>query len=138
LRIIRASSPSTRAEAHLLLTLARAQRQAGSPAEALATGRRAVAMFAAQKESPGLPSDLAADHLDGLLAAWRQSNDPALAAEFFETSALTWDGAAARSALQLAARVGAKEASGEARAYQDAERAYRAALARRERLVALP
>src|SRR5439155_2503765 len=37
-----------------------------------------------------------------------------------------------------AARLGAKEASGEARAYQDTERSYRAALARRERLAALP
>jgi CHAT domain-containing protein len=138
LQAIRASAPNTRAEAHLLLSLARAQRRAGAAGEALATGRRAVAIFAAQRESPGMPSDLAADQLDGLLAAWTQSRDPGLAAEYFETSALTWDGAAARSALQLAARLGAKEASGQARAYQDAERAYRAAIARRERLSATP
>jgi CHAT domain-containing protein len=42
-----------------------------------------------------------------------------------------------RSAAQLAARLASGEAAGEARTFQDAERAYRAALARRQRLSAL-
>jgi CHAT domain-containing protein len=138
LATIRAFAPGTRSEAHLLLVLAKAQRAGGAADQALASGRAAVTIFAAQKESPGLPPDLAADHLDGLLAAWTSSHDAALASEFFQTSSLTWDGAAARSALQLAARLGDKEASGAARTYQDAERSYRAALARREKLALAP
>ena len=131
---IRAVAPNTRTEAHLLLTLGAAQRASGQGAAALATEQQAVAIFAAQRERPGLPADLAADHLEGLVTAWSQARDPAIAARYLETLSLVWDGAAARSASQLAARLATHEVGDQARTFQDAERGYRAALARRQRL----
>jgi hypothetical protein len=131
---MRSVSPGTRAEAHLLLLRARALHAAGQAPAGLAAGREAVAMLARQSESPGMPPDVAASHLDALMTAWTAQPEPALAAEFLETMALAWDGAAARSAAQLAARLASREAAGEARTFQDAERGYRAALVRRQRL----
>ncbi len=134
LEIVRLIAPQTRNEALLLLTLGRAQLGMGQLDETLATGRAAVAIFAHQTEQPGLPADLADGQLTALLTKWRQTQDPKIAAEYFETLALVWDGAAARSASQLAARLALQGGGGRARAYQDTERAYRSALAERRRM----
>jgi len=134
LALLRKDSPGSRAEGHLLLALADARRAGGDAAGALTDSRAAVAIFARHREAPGMPAEVAASHLEGLRAAWQASGDAALADEYLQTLALVWDGAAARSAAQLAARLGASEGGDSVRGYQDAERNYRAALARRERL----
>ncbi len=134
LAIVRATAPQTRSEAHLLMALDRAEAGLGRTDEALAAGRAAVAIFSHQLEQPGMPADVARGQLDLLLAQWGRTSDPALAAEYFQTLALVWDGSAARSAAQLAARLALGDSGTKARAYQDAERIYRAALARRQRL----
>ncbi|MBX7249371.1 MAG: CHAT domain-containing protein [Caulobacteraceae bacterium] len=134
LALLRRDAPGTRAEGHLLLALADAKRAAGDVAGALADSRSAVEIFAHHREAPGMPADVAASHLDALRTAYAGGGDPGLADEYFQTLALVWDGAAARSAAQLAARLAASEGGDSVRAYQDAERGYRAALARRERL----
>jgi CHAT domain-containing protein len=85
-------------------------------------------------ESPGLPPDIAATHLSLLEKEWRRTSDAALAAEYFQTLSLVWDSAAARTTAQLAARLVLRQAGDQARVYQDAERAYRAALARQQQL----
>ena len=131
---VRLVAPQTRSEAHLLLILGRAQAALGQTAAAMESGRSAVGIFAHQLEEPGLPADLASGQLGLLLAQWSANPSPAVADEYFETLALTWDGAAARSASQLAARLALQGAGDQARAYQDAERAYRAAVAERQRL----
>ncbi len=131
---VRLVAPQTRSEAHLLLILARAQAGLGQTDAALESGRSAIQIFSHQIEQPGLPADLASGQLSLLLAQWSRSPSPALAGEYFETLALTWDGAAARSAAQLAARLALRGAGNQARTYQDAERAYRAAVAERQRL----
>jgi len=135
---VRLIAPQTRSEAHLLLTFSRAQAGLGRTDEALASGREAIRIFAHQLEEPGLPADVASGQLDLLLSQWARAADPKLAAEYFETLALVWDGAAARSASQLAARLALQGVGAQARAYQDAERAYRAALATRQRLAVDP
>ena len=132
--LLRRDAPGTRAEGHLLLALADAKRRAGDTAGALVDSRAAVAIFSHHRESPGMPADVAGSHLEALSGAYAGSSDPALADEYFQTLAMVWDGAAARSAAQLAARLAASEGGDSVRAYQDAERGYRAALARRERL----
>lgn len=134
LALLRRDAPGTRAEAHLLLAVADARRASGDLAGALEESRAAVAIFSKHRESPGMPADVAASHLGSLHSAWASSNDPAMADEYFRTLSLVWDGAAARSAAQLAARLAASEGGESVRAYQDAQRLYRAALARRERL----
>ena len=111
-----------------------AQAAQGRTAEALASGRQALAIYAKQMESPGLPPDIAATHLSLLEKEWRRTGDAALAAEYFQTLSLVWDSAAARTTAQLAARLVLKQAGDQARVYQDAERAYRAALARQQQL----
>jgi CHAT domain-containing protein len=131
---IRTQAPSTRTEAHLLLTLGKAQRRQGQLDQALATERAGIAIFAGQRERPGMPGDVVAEHLGGLLTGWERGHDPALANEYVQVMSLVWDGAAARSATQLAARLASREAGAEARRFQDAEREYRAALARRQRI----
>lgn len=135
---VRLVAPQTRSEAHLLLTLGRAQAGLGRTAEALESGRAAMRIFAHQVERPGLPAELASGQLRLLLAEWTRDQKPAVANEFFETLALTWDGAAARSASQLAARLALRGAGAQARTYQDAERSYRAAVAGRQRLALDP
>ena len=134
LALVRATAPQTRSEAHLLLAMVRADAGLGRINEALAEGRAAVSIFSHQLEQPGMPADVARGQLDLLLSQWRRTGDPALAAEYFQTLALVWDGSAARSAAQLAARLALGSSGAKARAYQDAERAYRASLARRQRL----
>ncbi|HZC16707.1 MAG TPA: CHAT domain-containing protein, partial [Caulobacteraceae bacterium] len=134
LTIMAAAAPGSRAEAHLWLTLEGAQAGEGRATEALASGRQALAIYARQLESPGLPPDIAAPHLSLLESEWRRTSDTALAAEYFQTLSLVWDGAAARTTAQLAARLVLKQAGDQARVYQDAERAYRAALARQQQL----
>ena len=134
LALVRRESPGSRSEGHLLMALSEAKRRSGDLAGALADGRAAVNIFSRHRESPGMPGDVAAPQLDALMAAWVANSDPAAAQEYFETLALVWDGAAARSASQLAARLAVSEGGDAVRAYQDAERRYRAALARRERL----
>ncbi|HEY5106942.1 MAG TPA: CHAT domain-containing protein [Caulobacteraceae bacterium] len=138
LTTIRTVAPKTRGEAHLLLTLENAQAGLGRMDDALASGRAAMAIFARQTESPGLPPDVAAGHLTLLEAEWRRTGDVRLASEYFQTLALVWDGAAARTTAQLAARLVLRQAGDQARAYQDAERAYRAAFARRQLLAGDP
>ena len=132
--LIRRASPGTRAEGHLLMALAEARRAQGDSAGALADGRAAVALFARHREAPGMAADVAASHLAALYDEWARTRSDNAAAEYFATLALVWDGAAARSAAQLAARLAAGEGGQAVRDYQDAERAYRAALARRQRL----
>ena len=134
LAIVRASAPQTRSEAHLLMALVRAEAGLGRTDVALAEGRAATAIFSHQMEEPGMPADVARGQLDLLLSQWEKTGDAALAAEYFQTLALVWDGAAARSASQLAARLALGNAGPKARSYQDAERIYRSALARRQRL----
>ncbi|HEX4196324.1 MAG TPA: CHAT domain-containing protein [Caulobacteraceae bacterium] len=134
LAIMSVAAPGTRAEAHLWLTLEGAQAGEGRPGEALASGRQALAIYARQMESPGLPPDVAAPHLSLLESEWKRTGDAALSAEYFQTLSLVWDGAAARTTAQLAARLVLKQAGDQARVYQDAERAYRAALARQQQL----
>jgi CHAT domain-containing protein len=138
LQIIRRDSPGTRAEGHLLMALAEARRAAGDQEGALNDGRTAVALFARHREAPGMPADVAAPHLNALYAKWQATHAAADSNEYFATLALVWDGAAARSAAQLAARLAAGEGGQAVRDYQDAERAYRAALARRQRLSVSP
>jgi CHAT domain-containing protein len=135
---IRTVAPGTRGEAHLWLTLEAAQAGMGRTADALASGRAAMAIYARQTELPGLPPDVAAPHLALIEAEWRRAGDPALAAEFFQTLSLVWDGSAARTTALLAARLALRDAGAQARAYQDAERAYRAAYARRQTLIGDP
>ncbi len=137
LSIVRASAPQTRSEAHLLMVLVRAEAALGRTDAAIAEGRAAVAIFSHQLEEPGMPADVARGQLDVLLAQWERTKDASLAAEYFQTLALVWDGAAARSASQLAARLALGDAGPRARAYQDAERVYRSALARRQRLAVM-
>lgn len=134
LALLRRDSPGTRAEGHLLLTLAEAKRLGGDAQGALADSRAAVTLFSAHRESPGMPADVASAHLSALHQAWSAGSDPALADEYFQTLTMVWDGAAARSAAQLAARLAVSEGGDAVRDYQDAQRGYRAALARRERL----
>jgi CHAT domain-containing protein len=136
--LIRTVAPGTRSEAHLLLTLEAAQAGLGRTEEGLASGRQALAIVARQSESPGVPPDVAAGHLSLLEREWRRSGDAKLASEYFQTLAVVWDGAAARSTAQLAARLVLRQAGDQARAYQDAERGYRAAYARRQALAADP
>ena len=134
LAIMASAAPGTRAQAHLWLTMEGAQAGEGRAADGLASGRQALAIYARQMESPGLPPDIAATHLSLLEKEWRRTGDAALAAEYFQTLSLVWDGAAARTTAQLAARLALKQAGDQARGYQDAERAYRAALARQQQL----
>lgn len=134
--MIRRLAPGTRTEARLLFAVERAQTALGHRPEALAAGRAAVAILARQAEMPGMPGDSAAAHLTVLYQAWSEGRDPAMAAEYFETLSLVWDGSASRAAAQLAARLGDREAAEPVRVYQDAQRAYRAALSRRARLSA--
>ena len=137
LTAIRLVAPQSRNEALLLLTLSRAEAGLGQNEPALADGRAALAIFAHQTEAPGLPVDLASGYLGLLYAQWDASKDPALTSEQFETLALVWDGAAARSAAQLAARLALSGDGKQARAYQDAERTYRDTLAERQRTAGL-
>ena len=132
LATIKTVAPQTRAEAHLWLTLESAQKGMGRLDEAVQSGRAALAIYARQTESPGLPPDVAAIHLSVLELEWRRTGDPRLAEEYFQTLSLVWDGAAAQTTAQLAARMALREVGPQARAYQDAERTYRAALARRQ------
>ncbi len=134
LAIMATAAPGTRAEAHLWLTMEGAQAGEGNAAAGLASGRHALAIYAKQMESPGLPPDIAGTHLSLLEKEWRRTGDANLAAEYFQTLSLVWDSAAARTTAQLAARLVLKQAGDQARGYQDAERAYRAALARQQQL----
>ncbi len=136
--IMAKAAPGSRAQAHLYLTLEGAQAAQGRASEGLVNGRQALAIYDRQMESPGLPPDIAANHLTLLEKEWRRTGDAALAAEYFQTLSLVWDGAAARTTAQLAARLVLKQAGDQARVYQDAERAYRAALARQQQLAADP
>ncbi len=138
LALLRRAAPGTRAEGHLLMALADARRLGGDSAGALADGRAAVVLFTRHREAPGIAPDVAASHLVALYEEWERTREATAANEYFETLALVWDGAAARSAAQLAARLAAKEGGDAVRAYQDAERVYRAALARRQRLSLSP
>ena len=138
LATIKTVAPQTRGEAHLWLTLESAQAGMGRTQEALDSGRQAIAIFAKQTESPGLPPDVAAGHLMLLEQEWRRTGDAKLASEYFQTLALVWDGAAARTTAQLAARLVLRQAGDQARAYQDAQRLYRAAYARRQQLAGDP
>jgi CHAT domain-containing protein len=135
LKLIKTSAPGTRAEAHLWLTLEGAETAEGRVDDALASGRQAMAIFARQSESPGMPADIAAPHLALLAQQYQRTGDAKLAAEYFQTMTLVWDSAAARTTAQMAARMVLGQAAGDqARDYQDAQRAYRAALARRQLL----
>jgi CHAT domain-containing protein len=132
LTTVRTVAPGTRSEAHLWLALESAQVGEGQTAQALASGRAAIGIYATQTESPGLPPEVAGPHLTLLQQEWQRTGDAALASEYFQSLALVWDGAAARTTSMLAARLAVRDAGTEARAYQDADRAYRAAYARRQ------
>src|SRR5262249_29709282 len=69
LATMRTVAPGTRSEAHLWLTLEAAQAAMGQTDAALASGRTAIGIYAQQKESPGLPANVAAGHLALLQAA---------------------------------------------------------------------
>ena len=134
LRAVRQLAPETRIEARLLLASERAKLAQGDRAGGLADGRAAISILERQSEAPGMPADLASSHVGALLAAYQDTKDPAIAAEYFETLSLVWDGSASRAAAQLAARLGDAQGGEAIRAYQDAQGAYRAALARRVRI----
>lgn len=136
LRRVRELSPDTRIEARLLLAAERAELAMGDRAGALTQGRAAVVILERQSEAPGMPADEAASHIEALLGGYEQSKDPALAAEYFETLSLVWDGAASRAAAELAARLSDASGGEAIKAYQDAQREYRDALARRVRVSA--
>ena len=138
LATIHTVAPGTRSEAHMWLALEAAQDAQGRTQDALQSGRTAMSIYAREGETPGLPADVAAVHLGLLEREWRQSGDAKLAAEYFEDLAFVWDGAAARTTAQLAARLVVRTAGVEARAYQDSERAYRSAYARRQALAGDP
>ncbi|HEY3888259.1 MAG TPA: CHAT domain-containing protein [Caulobacteraceae bacterium] len=138
LAIMAKAAPGSRAQAHLYLTLEGAQAAQGNVAQALANGRLALAIYDQQAESPGLPPDIAANHLALLEKEWKRTGDASLASEYFQTLSLVWDGAAAQTTAQLAARLVLKQAGSQARDYQDDEREYRAALARQQQLAADP
>ncbi len=135
---LKQSAPQTRLEADLLLTQADLEGIAGQDAAALTTGRNAVRILSTQPESPGFSADIAAHQFDRLLKAWETGHDAQIANEYFEDLSLVWDGAAAHSAVQLAARLADRAGGDAVRAYQNAERQFRAASARRERLAADP
>jgi CHAT domain-containing protein len=134
LKLIKTTEPGTRAEAHLWLSLEQAQARLGQTDAALASGRQAMVIYDQQTEAPGLPTDIAAPHLSLLEEAWRRTHDAKLADEYFRAMSLVWDSAAARTTAQLAARMTLGPSGADARAYQDAQRAYRAALARQQLL----
>ncbi len=134
LQLVLQLAPDTRIQARLLLASERARIAQGDTAGALAVGRQAVSILERQSEAPGMPADMAASHIALLLSAYQQSKDPALAAEYFETLSLVWDGSASRAAAQLAARLGDDKGGDAIKAYQDAQTAYRTALARRVRV----
>ena len=136
LRRVRELAPETRIEARLMLAAERAELALGDRAGALAQGRAAVAILERQSEAPGMPADEAAGHIEALLGAYEQSRDPSVAGEYFETLSLVWDGAASRAAAELAARLSADQGGAAIKAYQDAQRNYRTALARRVRISA--
>ncbi len=133
---IQTLAPETRVEARLILALERAKLAQGDRAGALQLGRTAMRILERQSEAPGMPADVASGHIEALLEAYEETKDPALASEYFETLTLVWDGAASRAAAQLAARLGSGQNGGAIRAYQDAQRNYRAALAKRVRIAA--
>jgi CHAT domain-containing protein len=135
---LRTVAPSTRAEAHLWMTLEAAQAALGQTDAAMASGANAISIYAQQTEQPGLPPDVAAGRLSLLQRAYDATGDAKAAAAYFQTLSLVWDGAAARTTAQLAARLVLHDAGDAARAYQDAERAYLAAYARREALAGDP
>ena len=134
LRRVAELAPETRIQARMLLASERAKLLLGDRAGALAQGRQAISIFERQSEAPGMPAEVAATHIDALLTNYEQNKDPALAAEYFETLSLVWDGSASRAAAQLAARLGDVQGGTSIRAYQDAQAAYRTALARRVRI----
>ncbi len=136
LRRVRSLAPETRIEARLMLAMERALWTQGDRATALNTGRAAVGILERQSEAPGMPADVAAGHIEGLLSEYERTQDPTIAREYFETLSLVWDGAASRAAAQLAARLGEGRGGGAIRTYQDAQRAYRAALSKRVRISA--
>lgn len=136
LRRVRELAPETRIEARLMLAAERAQIALGDKAAGLLNGRTAVGILERQSEAPGMPADVASGHIEALLTEYERTNDPAIAAEYFETLTLVWDGAASRAAAQLAARLGDSKGGDAVKAYQDAQRAYRAALAKRIRISA--
>jgi CHAT domain-containing protein len=138
LKEVRMVAPQTRSEGHLLLTQSRALIALGNSDGALASGRSAIDIFAHQLEQPGLPSDLAASQLGLLLKLSDSGSNPGFSEEYFDTLSLIWDGAAAKSAAQLAARMSLRDGGTESRAYQDGQRNYAAALARRSRLALTP
>ncbi|HEY5106441.1 MAG TPA: CHAT domain-containing protein [Caulobacteraceae bacterium] len=136
LRRVRELAPQTRIEARLMLAAERAELAMGDRTAALTNGRAAVAILERQSEAPGMPADEAAAHIEALLGAYEQAKDPALANEYFETLSLVWDGAASRAAAELAARLSDDKGGDAIKAYQDAQRDYRTALARRVRISA--
>ncbi|HEY3798853.1 MAG TPA: CHAT domain-containing protein [Caulobacteraceae bacterium] len=133
---VRQLAPDTRIEARLLLAAERARLAQGDLTGGITLGRQAVAILQAQSEAPGLPADEAASHIGALFTAYQQNHDAALAAEYFETLTLVWDGAASRAAAELAARLGDGAGGDSIKAYQDAQTTYRTALARRVRMSA--
>ncbi len=135
-RRVRALAPDTRIEARLMLAAERADLALGDRPAALTNGRAAVVILERQSEAPGMPADEASAHIEALLQAYEQTKDPALANEYFETLSLVWDGAASRAAAELAARLSDDQGGGAIKAYQDAQRIYRSALARRVRISA--
>ena len=139
-KLLRETAPNSRGYAHLLFTLADARAALGQVEAALTLGRAAVKIVSRQSEAPGFPADLAVHHIERLQAAWAASHDTAIAEEYFQSLSLVWGGAAAHTAAQLAARLSAADQDGSdaVRDFQDAERAYRAALARQERLASNP
>ncbi len=136
--LLAAQAPDSRLLADLYLTLADVQAAEGDDARALETGRAAIRILSRQSETPGFSADIVANHLERLLKTWSKAKDPKTAEDYFQTLSLVWGGAASRSAVQLAARLADGENSEAIRAYQNAERRYRAASARRERLAADP
>jgi CHAT domain-containing protein len=114
--------------------LEQAQAALGRVDDALASGRRGMAIFGRQTEQPGLPADIAAPHLALLEAQWRATSDAKLADEYFQALSLVWDSSAAHTSALLAARMALGKNGAQAREFQDAGRAYRGALARQQLL----
>ncbi len=140
--VLNASAPQSRLLGHMLLRHADIADQLSAPDRAIKLGDDAINILTEQTAAPGFPPDLVANQLARLLAAIQRPaamNAPAqrlqYVQDYFRTLALAWTGPAARSAIQLAARLESGINGKVIRDYQEAERAYVQAAAQHARVM---
>lgn len=145
IKVLNASAPKSRLLGHMLLRHADIAEKLNRTDDAIGLGNNAIKILTEQTSAPGFPPDLVAHQLARLLAAIRRSKELKSPTqqlkdeqeEYFTTLALAWTGPAARSAIQLAARLESNDTSKVIRNYQDAERAYVQAAAQAARFRSL-